>query len=290
MPPSPVSQSMNISSVFPAVMTNGDRADGGLHRRQRPVELHRHGIIQTQFGHTALRHGIAADGVIGLAVLPFVQHSERHHRVGLFGIARFYGVSPAVDEAGKHQRGTGIRGSACREQEVTAIDGHERIFAQHLGRNVRRQHPRRGHRCDVGTGHIQLHQHEPPVLTAQERCGIAERTRHGDIVVARIPEITHREVVERRGADIAAGRQAIDTVRARRVHHAPHPLGDTQGFDARQPAGRHVDAVDRRFARKALCDAVERRLLGRRPSDTDILPSVMALPRRKSFTSVVEAG
>ena len=27
-----------------------------------------------------------------------------------------------------------------------------------------------------------------------------------------------------------------------------------------------------------------------RPSDTDILPSVMALPRRKSFTSVVEAG
>lgn len=74
---------------LPAVMADGDRADGALHRRQRPVELHRHGVIQTQFGHTALRHGIAADGVIGLAVLPFVQHSERHHRIGLFGIARF---------------------------------------------------------------------------------------------------------------------------------------------------------------------------------------------------------
>ena len=67
---------------------------------------------------------------------------------------------------------------------------------------------------------------------AQEGGEIGEGARDDDIVVARIPEITHREVVERRSADISAGREAVDTVRTGGIHHAVHAAQNAQGLNA----------------------------------------------------------
>ena len=66
---------------------------------------------------------------------------------------------------------------------------------------------------------------------AQEGGEIGEGARDDDIVVARIPEITHREVVERRSADISAGREAVESVGPGGIHNAVQAAQDAQGLD-----------------------------------------------------------